>query len=273
MVGNWHYKETPRLTENPLSSETRPMRQLPLTLDTPAENLALDEALLEAAETGEITAPLLRLWESPTHCVVLGRSSDAQIEVHLDACQQAHIPILRRSSGGGTILAGPGCLMYSLLLDFFTHPQLRAIDLAHQFVLGQLAQMLSSDNTPVSMAGISDLVIASDSTAPQKKFSGNALRLKKNHLLYHGTLLYDFDLDRIDRFLATPTRTPAYRDKRQHTQFVTNLNSTRKKLTQTLLEGWQADQPLPTWPEQRTLDLVKKKYTNDPKWVISMPTK
>ena len=83
------------------------MQQLQLTLSTPAANLALDEALLDAAETDESESELLRIWELPEYCVVLGRSSDAQIEVNLDACRQDRVPILRRSSGGGTILAGP----------------------------------------------------------------------------------------------------------------------------------------------------------------------
>jgi len=108
------------------------MRHLHLTLPSPAENLALDESLLDAAEAGEIDTGVLRLWESPTYCVVLGRSSSAAIEVHLEACHQDCVPVLRRSSGGGTILAGPGCLMYALVLSFQDYPQLQAIDQAHQ---------------------------------------------------------------------------------------------------------------------------------------------
>jgi len=238
------------------------MRQLQLTLKTPAENLALDEALLDAAEAGEITSAVLRLWESPTYCVVLGRSSAAHVEVNLDACRQDRVPILRRSSGGGTILAGPGCLMYSLILDFRTYSQLQAIDLAHQFVLGQLAQMLSTDTINVASAGTSDLVIASALAGSPQKFSGNALRLKRNHLLYHGTLLYDFDLDHIHRLLATPTRTPEYRRERQHLEFVTNLPLRQEAIIKALLTGWQAQQPLEAWPQQRTADLVRDKYTH-----------
>jgi len=79
-------------------------------------------------------------------------------------------------------------------------------------------------------------------------------------MLYHGTLLYDFDLDRICRCLASPTRTPTYRDDRQHAQFVTNLPVTQTALMETLARGWQANNPLPAWPQQRTADLVQTKY-------------
>ncbi len=234
------------------------MRHLQLTLDTPAENLALDEALLDAAEAGEIEGGVLRLWEPTTYCVVLGRSSVAEVEVNLEVCRRDHVPVLRRSSGGGTIVAGPGCLMYALVLGFQDHPKLQAIDQAHRFVLGQLSQMLSTDDTPVAPLGTSDLAIRPTPTGPWQKFSGNAMRIKRKHVLYHGTLLYDFDLTCLSRWLATPTRTPEYRDERQHTEFVTNLGIKRKTLVETLVEGWQASEALATWPEQRTAALTKK---------------
>jgi len=51
------------------------MKLLDLTLPSPAENLALDEALLDAAEAGEMADEVLRFWESPQPLVVVGRSS------------------------------------------------------------------------------------------------------------------------------------------------------------------------------------------------------
>ena len=248
------------------------MRHLHLTLNTPAENLALDEALLDAAETGEISEGVLRLWESPTYCIVLGRSSSAEVEVDLDACRQDRVPVLRRSSGGGTILAGPGCLLYALVLSLRDYPQLQAIDQAHQFVLGELSRMLTNHKPSVKPVGTSDLAIRSTPTGPWQKFSGNAIRLKRKHILYHGTLLYDFDLPCLPRWLATPTRTPDYRNGRRHTEFVINLNIERKTLVNTLTEGWRADEELSEWPEQRTEELVKRKFADDPKWIIHNPS-
>lgn len=269
-----------RLAELPISDEglqfsplQRPsMNQLQLTLDTAAENIALDEALLEAAEALEITAPVLRLWESEEYFVVLGRSGDPAVEVNLTACQQDRVPVLRRSSGGGTVLAGPGCLMYAVVLDFATYPQAQAIDGAHQFVLGELARMLSPLTANIEVAGISDLVIAGSAQRPALKFSGNAMRRKRRHLLYHGTLLYDFDLPRISRLLGAATRTPEYRGQRSHAEFVTNLPVSREQLQQALLTGWRADQRLKCWPTQCTAQLVREKYVSDPKWILQRPT-
>ncbi len=51
------------------------MELLELTLATPEENLALDEALLDEAEAAGRPSEVLRLWESILPAVVVGRSS------------------------------------------------------------------------------------------------------------------------------------------------------------------------------------------------------
>src|SRR5580698_6741719 len=112
------------------------MQLLDFTLPTPAENLALDEALLEQAEAGSEPSEVLRLWESPQMVVVVGRSSQVPVEVDLAACRTDGLSILRRTSGGLSIVAGPGCLMYSLVLSYENRPHLRSLDTAHRFVLG-----------------------------------------------------------------------------------------------------------------------------------------
>jgi len=242
---------------------------LPLTLPTPAENVALDEALLDACEAGEIVGNVLRVWESPEVCVVLGRSTDPTVEVDLAACQRERVPVLRRPSGGCTIVVGPGCLMFAVVLDFQTHPQLRAIDEAHRFVLNRLVGALAPRVPSVDIAGISDLVIpgpaaneteASPEDIP-KKISGNALRLKRNHFLYHGTLLYDFPLELVDRLLAMPARQPDYRQDRSHAEFVTNLPLNRDELETSLVKTWGAREQLSNWPQERLTQLVAEKYT------------
>ncbi|HEV3417181.1 MAG TPA: lipoate--protein ligase family protein, partial [Pirellulales bacterium] len=112
------------------------MQLLDLTLDTPAENLALDEALLllEAEAAGE-PHEVLRLWEPLQFAVVVGSSSRVAAEVAPDACRVRGIEVLRRTSGGAAVVIGPGCLMYSLILSRKLRPEQRAIDGAHCFVL------------------------------------------------------------------------------------------------------------------------------------------
>jgi lipoate-protein ligase A len=111
------------------------MNHLDLTLSTPAENLACDEALLEEAEA--LGGEVLRFWESPVHFVVLGYANKAREEVDIEACRTRCVPILRRCSGGGTVLQGPGCLNYSVILRIEAAPELQSITETNRFVMPQ----------------------------------------------------------------------------------------------------------------------------------------
>src|SRR4051794_35269093 len=99
------------------------MSRFDISLSTPAENLAFDEALLEWAEQGSAEGEFLRLWESTQPMVVVGRSSRVAEEVNEPFCREKRIPVLRRSSGGAAIVTGPGCLMYALVLSYAVRPE------------------------------------------------------------------------------------------------------------------------------------------------------
>ena len=89
------------------------MKGCDLTLPTPEENLACDEVLLDICEAGRLEG-VLRFWEPAQHFVVLGYANRAAREANLEFCRSAGIRVLRRCSGGGAVLQGPGCLNYSL---------------------------------------------------------------------------------------------------------------------------------------------------------------
>lgn len=230
------------------------MRLLNLTLPTPEENLALDEALLDEAEATGDTQGVLRLWEPTAPFVVMGRSSKVELEVHLAECIQREIPVLRRSSGGASIITGPGCLMYAVVLSYERYPALRMLDQAHQFVLGRVAAAFDSVLPNLSRQGTSDL------TMGDRKFSGNSLRCKRTHLVYHGTLMYDFPLELISACLKSPPRQPDYRQRREHGAFLMNLPLGRTPLEQALITTWEAHETLTTWPRQRVVELAAQRY-------------
>jgi lipoate-protein ligase A len=219
------------------------MYHLPLTLETPAANLALDEELLARAVAGRLPGDVLRLWESAVPLVVLGRSSP-EGEVHMDRCRDEGVPVLRRVSGGATVAVGPGCLMYAVVLDCRRQPELRKINRAHDIVLGRAAAALAALVPGVVRVGTSDLALIPDSAEPPRKFSGNSLRVKRDHLLYHGTILYDFPIEHVSRWLAAPVRQPAYRAHRDHAAFLTNFPAPRAVIEAALVDQWQAHEPL-----------------------------
>lgn len=232
------------------------MRFLHLTLPTITENLALDEALLLEAEAdrgGEV----LRVWEWPSHAVVLGSGGKLAEDVDEAACQADGVPILRRSSGGGTVLLGPGCLLFSLILNYESSPELREISSSYAFILGRIREALSDLLPNIERAGTSDLASGG------RKFSGNSQQRKRNHLLHHGTLLHGFDLDRIGLYLRMPVKQPDYRARRTHEGFLMNLPARAGDLTERLRKAWRADAELPAWPRDAVRRLVAEKYGKD----------
>jgi lipoate-protein ligase A len=135
--------------------------------------------------------------------------------------------------------------MYALILDRSQRPELSGVDAAHRFVLNRMIVALAPLASGVVCAGTSDLVLAEAQNQPPLKFSGNSLRVKRTHLLYHGTILYDFALERVGAWLGKPMRTPTYRAGRDHDLFVTNFPATRAAIEAAIVDAWQAHQPLP----------------------------
>jgi len=259
------------------------MQRLELTLPTPAENIALDEALLEWAEQENSERELLRLWESPMATVVVGRSSRLPLEVNEDVCREQDVAVVRRSSGGAAIVAAPGCLMYALILSYKLRPELKDIRRAHTDILNRFSRSLQQSLAGVgvvSQAGTSDLVFVpvtgacatQETSGPPtlRKFAGNSMRAKRTHLLYHGTLLYDFDLSSLERFLRQPPRQPNYRQERSHDDFVTNLPLTREALVKSIDHAWPTDSELDEWPGARVAELVAERF-GEKKWNYEFP--
>jgi lipoate-protein ligase A len=192
-----------------------------------------DEQLLYHCEN-QNTGPLLRTWQLNHPAIIMGKGNNSVTEVHQENCKKNPIPIIKRCSGGGTVIIGPGCLCYSLILPISFHPQLKTINGTNTWIMTKMAKGLSSHcNIKASVNGYTDLCIGT------QKFSGNAQRRLKKSLLFHGTLLFDFDLSLITKYLAYPSQSPAYRNQRSHTRFITQLPIKDKEvLIQTLNKIW-----------------------------------
>jgi lipoate-protein ligase A len=229
------------------------MHFVDLTLPTLAENLALDEALLLEAEAGR-GREVLRVWEWPALAVVLGAGGKLAEEVDTVRCERDNVPVLRRSSGGGTVLLGPGCLCFSLVLAYERSAALREIPFSYVYILGKIADALAGLLPGIAHAGTSDLA------ADGRKFSGNSQQRKRHFLLHHGTLLYAFAMTKLADYLPLPSRQPDYRQHREHSAFLCNLPTAATDLKQRLRTAWQAKQVMDDWPTERVRELAAK-YT------------
>jgi lipoate-protein ligase A len=207
------------------------MAVLDLTLETIEANLALDEALLIEADEGRAGA-VLRFWDSPRFGVVLGASRRLADDVRVDACHEDGVPVVRRSSGGGTVVIGPGALNVTVILPGSAAPGLWAVDTAHRFVLERIAAAFRSPSRPVSVEGLGDLTVAN------RKFAGSAQRRLRDWFFVHCTILHAFPLERIGRYLTIPSRQPAYRAGRTHDDFLMNLDLSRTILHGLICSAW-----------------------------------
>jgi lipoate---protein ligase len=231
----------------------RCVKLLDLTLCHPAANLACDEALLDACED-DLAPEVLRFWEPKDWFVVVGYANHVNREVNLQTCARENISIYRRCSGGGTILQGPGCLNYSLILRMDGNHPLQTITAANCYIMERHRQALAGAlRLPVCVRGITDLALG------ERKFSGNAQRRKRKALIFHGTFLLGLDMAKVQTFLTMPSRQPDYRQGRNHQEFMMNLDAPPGAIKAALREAWVANEILPDAPDFSAL--LEEKYS------------
>jgi lipoate-protein ligase A len=197
------------------------VRLLTISPESAAENLALDETLLGRNEEA------LRFWECARPVVVIGRAGRIEEQVCAEACRADGVEVLRRGSGGGAVLLGPGCLNYSLVFSLDAKPEWRNVGRSFREILSRMADALGA-----GVCGQSDLVWRG------RKVSGNSQRRTADKLLQHGTLLYRFDGELAARYLLEPTRQPEYRRGRQHTEFLGNLPYSALEIQRRVADIW-----------------------------------
>ncbi len=234
------------------------MQLLDFSASTPAENLALDEALLDSAEE-EGGSPTLRFWESPRYFVALGYTNRAATEADVDECNAQGISILRRASGGGTVLQGPGCLNYALVARIEAGQALN-VGATNEFVMSRVRDALKPLlEGEVAIQGYTDL------TWRGLKFSGNAQKRRARFFLFHGTVLLDFGLELVGRVLRPPSKEPNYRAKRAHEEFITNVPLKREEVKSALADAFGANESTSKRPLERMQQLIEKRYAR-PEW-------
>jgi len=228
---------------------------LDLTLPSPEANLALDEALIDMCEAG-FPGEILRFWEPKELFVVLGYSNHWKKEVYYSQCLKETVPILRRTSGGGTVLQGPGCLNYALILDTRRRRSLRTVQTTNAYVLNRIKKSLQNlIPREISIQGFTDLTLRG------RKFSGNAQRRQADFLLFHGTFLTRFNAEMVEKFLRHPSREPGYREKRPHGEFLLNFPAAADAIKKALRRGWKAQKKLAQVPLAGVKKLIKARYS------------
>jgi len=162
------------------------------------KQLQYEEALIRADK---------RNWcllnDGSTEAIVMGISGKPE-----ELIDERHLstPIIRRFSGGGTVLIDPNTCFVTLVCN---HRDVAASPFP-QHILNWKGDLLGYE------------VKENDYVLNGKKFGGNAQYITKSRWLHHTSLLWDFDLEKMN-VLKLPPKMPIYRERREHGEFLCRL--------------------------------------------------
>jgi lipoate-protein ligase A len=163
-----------------------------------AENLALNRALTESRRAGESPSTLRFLRFSPAAIVAL--NGDPGRELDLEFCRAQGIEVQRRLSGGGAIYMDEGVLAWELYLDRAEAGAAEMPAIACR-ICEALARALGGFALDARFRAPSDVTVGG------RKVSGSGGAIDDEVLAYQGTLLVDFDLERMLRALGAMSET------------------------------------------------------------------
>ncbi len=218
------------------------------------EQLQLEEALLRADQRNWC---LLNTGTEPA--IVLGISGNPAELIHEQERQKHQVPMIRRFSGGGTVVVDQStCFVTfifnqeSLPIEPFPAPILRWTEKLYQPLF----------------AGLDFNLRENDYTIGHLKCGGNAQYLTKGRWLHHTTFLWDY-APHLMECLTLPKKTPTYRQQRPHSDFLCKLKDHLPLNTpQEFLHSIQQHlnilfkiQPIPHTTAQQLLNLPHRKST------------
>lgn len=157
----------------------------PSTTD-PYFNLAAEEYFLK-----QFQQDIFMLWRS-VPSVVVGKHQNALAEINHAFVSSHQIPVARRLSGGGTVFHDLGNLNFTFIR---TVDKIQEINF--KIFTFPIVEALRKAGIEATTTGRNDLLIDG------KKISGNAAHVHKNRVLFHGTLLYNSQLDALKGALNT----------------------------------------------------------------------
>lgn len=177
------------------------------------ENLALEDVLLDRAAE---FAPLLLIYVNDP-CVVIGKNQVPWRECATGRLRDDGVPVARRISGGGTVFHDAGNLNYSFILPRDGYRQ----ENFFKIILAALAEL----EIRAAVGPHNGLF------SGERKFSGTAFCYRRQHVLHHGTLLVNADLDRLRRYCTPALPQIATKAIASRPASVVNLRELRSDLT------------------------------------------
>ncbi|MDH5693212.1 MAG: lipoate--protein ligase family protein [Gammaproteobacteria bacterium] len=160
-----------------------------------AQNMAMNKAMLEAHQAGLIPHTLRFLQFKPSALIGFHQSPDQ--ELRTDYCAEQGIEVQRRITGGGAIYFDETQIGWELYLDkkFLGTANMEAI----------AARICQAAARGISALGVdARFRPRNDIEVDGRKISGTGGAFDGDSILYQGTLLIDFDVEKMLRVLRIP---------------------------------------------------------------------
>jgi lipoate---protein ligase len=205
---------------------------------TAAENMALDEAILEAREENLIPDTIRFLSFEP-HCALVGFFQNVENEIRESFCTQEGIEINRRITGGGALYWGVKDIGWEIFAsaDRFT-AKISKFEDYYGLFCGAASRGINQFGLKSSFRPRNDIEIDG------KKISGSGGTSIRDCFMFQGTLLVDINLEIMLRALKIPVEKLRYKEINSQKDRVTWLSRelgycpTREEIIKYLLEGF-----------------------------------
>ncbi|XP_022884504.1 uncharacterized protein LOC111401140 isoform X1 [Olea europaea var. sylvestris] len=147
--------------------------------------------------------------------IVMGISGKPVELLEIDSVLRDEIPVIRRFTGGGTVIVDQGTIFVTFIcnkdavpgLQSYPRPIMSWSSLVYQKVFQGIGDFSLREN---------DYVLGNH------KFGGNAQSIIKNRWVHHTSFLWDYEISNMD-YLKLPKRSPDYRQARGHLEFICRM--------------------------------------------------
>lgn len=178
---------------------------VPYSVNTGKYNMDFDEKLLDYSISNNLQTPIFRLYGWNPACVSLGRNQD-DIHINKAYCCQNNIDIVRRLTGGRALLHDNE-LTYAFVCPTNFLKNGETITQSYKEISGALALGLNKigikaefpqeKKAQTKFEYCMSLATGADLSVNNKKIIGSAQFRKQGYILQHGSLMFDYDKDKI----------------------------------------------------------------------------
>lgn len=262
---------------------------------SPAENMAIDEAILTAHSEGKVP-PTLRFYRWRPAALSIGYFQKVEEEVEFEELRRHGIGFVRRPTGGRAVLHDQE-LTYSMIVSESYPGMPKGITDAYRVLsegllygfrkLGLQAQMVNlsseEDKQKYASAGSAacfDSPSWYELVVEGRKVAGSAQTRQKGVVLQHGSILLELDIDLLFSLLQFPSERVRLRLRESFSQKAVAINDILRDLQlepaalpqveegfkKGIAEGLNVsleEQQLTPYEQQRVGRLVSEKYGND----------